>query len=118
MTYVWYGKLGNTISDKVAAEVMDNEAPRILLINSGKATRYWAYITEIKKNTPDVSGIPAYYRDNAKNFKTWFKVVTFEAAPKDIMSRCFVTSSGMPLREASKHSMSPYFIIEVKDDAM
>lgn len=116
--YVWYGKLGNTISDKVAAEVMENESPRILLINSGKATRYWANVAEIKKITPDTSGIPAYYRDNAKNFKTWFKVVSFEAAPKDIMSRCFVTSSGAPLGEASKHSMSPYFIIEIQDDVM
>lgn len=116
--YVWYGKLGNKISDKVAAEVMNNESPRILLINSGKTTRYWANVTEIKKDTPEASGIPAYYRDSAKNFKTWFKVVSFETAPKDIMSRCFVTSSGVPLGEVSKHSMSPYFIIEIKDDMM
>lgn len=118
LEYVWYGKLGNTISDKVVAEVMGNESPKILLINSGKTTRYWAYVTEIKKRIPDESGIPAYYRENAKNFKTWFKVVSFEAAPKDIMSHCFVTSSGAPLGEASKHSMSPYFIIEAEDDMM
>ena len=95
---------------------MKNESPKILLINSGKADRYWANIVEIRKTTPEISGIPKYYRENTEKFKAWFKVVSFEAAPKNIMSQCCVASSGTPLGEVSKHSMSPYFIIEYTED--
>ena len=114
--YVWYGELGNTVSDKNVSAIMSAEKPRILLINSGKPDRYWANIAEIRKTTPDLDGIPEYYRDNVSKFKTWFKVLSFEPAPKNIMSQCFVASSGTPLGEVSKHSMSPYFIIEYKAD--
>ena len=114
--YVWYGKLGSTVSDKNVSAIMCADNPRILLINSGKADRYWANIAEIRKGIPDLEGIPEYYRDNTEKFKTWFKVLSFEPAPKNIMSQCFVASSGAPLGEASKHSMSPYFIIEYKPD--
>ena len=55
-------------------------------------------------------------RENTEKFKAWFKVVSFEAAPKNIMSQCCVASSGTPLGEVSKHSMSPYFIIEYTED--
>jgi len=79
--YVWYGKLGAPVSSKVISEICDNEKPKILLINSGKADRYWAHVVEISK---------------------------------DIMSKCRVASSGAVLGEVSKHSMSPYFIIEVE----
>ena len=114
--YVWYGKLGSAVSEKNIAEIMKNESPKILLINSGKADRYWANIVEIRKTTPEANGIPKYYRDNTEKFKAWFKVVSFETAPKNIMSQCCVASSGTPLGEASKHSMSPYFIIEYTED--
>lgn len=114
--YVWYGKLGNTVSDKNISMIMEIEKPKILLINSGKADRYWANIVEIKKTTPNLDGIPEYYRDNNEKFKIWFKIISFEPASKNIMSKCYVTSSGATLGEASKHSMSPYFIIEYKTD--
>lgn len=114
--FVWYGKLSSAVSDKIASEIMEADAPRILLINSGKADRYWANVAEIKKETPDLYGIPEYYRENTEKFKTWFKVVSFEPAPKNIMSQCFVASSGAPLGEASKHRMSPYFIIKYKPE--
>lgn len=114
--YVWYGKLGNTVSDKNISVIMETETPKILLINSGKTDRYLANIVEIKKTTPNLDGIPEYYRDNSEKFKTWFKVISFEPASKNIMSKCYVTSSGATLGEVSKHSMSPYFIIEYKPD--
>ena len=110
--YVWYGKMGNPVSTHIIKELLELEDKRILLINSGKADRYWAHISEIKKDTPEKDGIPSYYRDNTEKFKTWFKVTLFEPAPKNIMSKCFVISSGIALGEVSKHSMSPYFIIE------
>lgn len=114
--YVWYGKLGNTISEKIISEIIKNETPKILLINSGKVDRYWANIVEISKTMPESNGIPKYYRDNTEKFKTWFKVISFKAAPKNIMSQCYVASSGASLGEASRHSMSPYFIIEYPEE--
>ena len=110
--HVWYGKLGGVVSEKVKQNIMENAHPRILLINSGKSDRYWAYISEIKREIPEPEEIPTYYRHMAKDFNTWFKVIAFEPAPRDIMSKCVVTSSKSPLSEVSRRSMSPYFIIE------
>ena len=110
--FVWYGKLGSAVSDKVCQEVLENEKPRILLIHSGKTARYWAYIDKVSKETPTLSDIPEYYRDQADVFRTWFRVLKIEEADKGVMSACTVASSGAPLSMASRSSMSPYFIIE------
>ncbi len=111
--FVWYGKLGASVSDKVIQEIMNSDNPHILLIRSGKAERYWAQVTEIQHQVPEEKYIPHYYRAKANTFKTWFKISDFTRAPKDVMNNCKVASSGATLSEASKHSMSPYFIIEV-----
>ena len=50
--YVWYGKLGAQISVKVIKEIMQNDDPKILLINSGKQDRYWAHVVEISRSLP------------------------------------------------------------------
>lgn len=112
--FVWYGKMGAAVSDKVIAKLLENEEIRILLIRSGRIERYWAVITEIQHNLPEREYIPDYYRDIAETFKTWFKVSEFIPAEKDVLGHCLVSSSGAPLSEASKHSMSPYFIIDYK----
>ena len=112
--YVWYGKMGTQVSKHIANELLKQENTKILLVNSGKTDRYWAYVDDITNEVPRLEEIPEYYRYMADRFKTWFKVSRFEATPKDIMSKCFVVSSGNPLGEVSKHSMSPYFIIEHK----
>ena len=109
--YVWYGKLGAQISVKVIEEIMRNDDPKILLINSGKQGRYWAHVVEISRSLPALNEIPEYYRGISDKFKCWFKVVAFENAPREIMSKCFVASSNRSLSEASRCSMSPYFII-------
>lgn len=113
--YVWYGKLGNKIAAGVFGEILGNDEPRILLIHSGAANRYWAYVDKIQQDIPERDDIPAYYRDEADKFKTWFRVIRFEDAPRDIMSKCTVASSGQELGIASKHSMSPYFKIITPD---
>lgn len=113
--YVWYGKMGNPVATRIVEELLALDDTKILLINSGKADRYWARVSDIKKETPEKAGIPSYYRDNTEKFKTWFKVTSFEPAPKDIMSKCYVVSSGAALGEVSKHSMSPYFIIKYEE---
>lgn len=100
------------MSRSIIETIMSSKSPRILLIRSGKAERYWAETKKIQYETPEISAIPAYYRDKVESFKTWFKVKQFVSAEKDIMSKCKVASSGKILRDASKHSMSHYFIIE------
>lgn len=114
--YVWYGKMGCSVSDPIVKEIMQQKRPKILLIRSGKQDRYWAYIAEISKEVPAVDGIPTYYADRANEFKTWFKIVRFEYATKDVMSNCRVISSGKKLGEVSKHSMNPYYIIDYNDE--
>lgn len=110
--FVWYGKLGSAVSDKVCKEILGNDTPRILLIHSGRASRYWAYIDRIIKNTPPLTEIPEYYRDKAEIINTWFRVTKIEDASKGVMAACTVASSGAPLTMTSRSSMSPYFIIE------
>lgn len=110
--FVWYGKMGNAVSETILKELIENEEPRILLIHSGKSDRYWAYIDAAQKEQPDRKYIPEYYRNNAENFRSWFRVTRFESAPGDILSHCVVPSSGNTLSYTSRHSMSPYYIIE------
>ena len=110
--FVWYGKMGNAVSQTILKELTANEKPRILLIHSGKPDRYWAYIDAAQREQPDRQYIPEYYRDNAANFRSWFRVTRFEAAPGDILAQCIVPSSGNTLSYTSKHSMSPYYIID------
>lgn len=112
--FVWYGKLGSPVSAKVAGEILMEDDPRILLIHSGGVERWWARIEAIKREMPELSAVPSYYRNRADGFNCWFKVVSFERADAKVMSSCFVASSGKMLTEASRHSMSPYFIIGYK----
>ena len=113
--YVWYGKLGSKISSKVISEIMQEDTPKILLINSGKTGRYWAYITDVSEKKPELKEYPEYYREKSENMKVWFKINRFEKAPDDILAKCVVSSSGKSLSEASKQSMSPYFKTEYKE---
>ena len=114
--YVWYGKLGSRVSDEVSNTILGVLSPMILLIHSGSFNRYWAYIDKIQYSVPPLQEIPEYYRDRADNIKTWFRIIKFEKASKDVLSHCFVASSGMVLTRASMHSMSPYFIIDYRED--
>ena len=110
--YVWYGKLGASVSDRICKELLETSEPRILLIHSGKSACYWAYIDKVSKEVPPLENIPEYYRDQAKIFRTWFRVKRIEEAEKNVMSMCTVASSGASLSVTSRSSMSPYFIID------
>ena len=108
--------MGTPFSFAMIESLRKQDDHRILLINSGKTGRYWAHISDVVRDIPDSKGIPEYYRDQTEKFKTWFKVFRFEPAPKDIMAHCYVASSGAPLNMASRHSMSPYFIINYNEE--
>ncbi len=109
--FVWYGKRGASLSKDAESMILSAEDSKILLIQSGKTLRYWAHICEIQKEKPPKEHIPEDYRNRAEKFGTWFRVTLFEPAPKDILSKCKVTSSGTILSIASRQSMSPYFKI-------
>lgn len=115
--YVWYGKMGAKASEIMLKDIIASELPRVLLINSGKSDRYWAYIEAYTYDMPNPNEYPSYYGEKLEKMNTWIKIVKFEIAPKDIMSKCKVISSGATLGEASKHSMSPYFKIQYDEEA-
>ena len=110
--HVWYGKLGSAVSFKTSVEILNSDDPKILLIHSGGQDRWWAHIEKIQREVPPLEEIPDYYRKSADDFGCWFKVKLFESADKSVMSQCVVASSGKALSSASRHSMSPYFIID------
>lgn len=109
---VWYGKFGSPVSRSVAGTILEDPDPRILLIHSGGADRWWAHVDKIQRERPDASLVPSYYDRVGDKFSCWFHVTRFEKAPKDVMSKCVVPSSGRSLSSASRHSMSPYFVID------
>ena len=112
---VWWGKLGAPISQANAAAIMANDEPRILLIHSGGSDRWWAYIDEVKRERPDEDLIPSYYDRIGDKFGCWFHVKDIRPAAKDVMSHCTVPSSRRSLTSASRHSMSPYFVIDYEE---
>lgn len=112
--YVFYGKMGSSVSKKNRELVLAEKQPKILLIHSGGVKRYWAYIDEISDTRPSFDEFPEYYHGIADKFKTWFRVIRFEEAPRNVLALCTVASSGALLGEASRHSMSPYFVINVE----
>ena len=112
--FVWYGKLGLPISEKNQQILLQNDDPKILLVHSGKSDRYWAHFDKMQRDMPE-EGIPPYYGEMINKMKTWFRVTKIEAADKSVMSKCFVKSSGVSLTEVSKHSISPYFIINYQE---
>lgn len=114
--YVWYGKFGNSLSQKNIDMLLSMDEKKFLLIKSGGLERYWVFFTDIKKENIDIEKIPQYYRNDRDRVKCWFKVSKFEKADSKVMSKCYVTSNGSLLSNSSKYSMSPYFVIEYKEE--
>ena len=98
--------------------LLKNEKPRILLIDSGKTQRYWAVVSDVKKEIPQDGIYPDYYKKDIDNFTIWFKVTEIQPAPSDILSRCTVASSGAILSFASKRSMSSFFMINAEEESI
>ena len=114
--YVWYGKFGNRISREIINNLLKTDDPKILLIKSGSIERYWLHFSSYQEDMPELDKIPQYYRENCEGIRCWFKVTKFEKTERDILSKCFVLSSGDCLSNASKHSMNPYFKIEYRGE--
>lgn len=113
--YVWYGKFGNRISKDLISKQLETNDPKFLLIKSGAIDRYWVHFDRFQEAQPEFDKIPEYYRKNSSDIKCWFRIKYFEKADKDILSKCYVLSSGDTLSNASKHSMNPYFKIRYEE---
>ncbi len=114
--YVWFGKVGSAISANTQKTILENKTPKILLIHSGHAERYWALVKDINKFMPPHEYIPEYYKDKYDNVGTWFCITEFKKAEKDILTKCTVVSSGVLLSDASKKSLSPMFVINYEEN--
>lgn len=114
--FVWYGKFGNRIAKDIIEEQLKTDDPKFLLIKSGGIDRYWVHFSKFMQDeTPKIEYIPDYYRKDVEKVGCWFMVTKFEKAENNILSKCFVLSSGDTLSNASKHSMNPYFKIDYRD---
>ena len=114
--HVWYGKLGRAISVKNKEKILSMQEPKILLMNSGTTNVYWAYVSDIVFEKPNISEIPNYYSERASDFGVWFKIRKFEKVSKDILTKLFVVTSKRQLYENAHFSMSPVFVITDKKD--
>ena len=102
----------------IALRFGEHFAPECGTIEAHRAViEQYGYVWYGKLGAPVSSKVISEICDNEKpkifyNFdRYWAHVVEIS---KDIMSKCRVASSGAVLGEVSKHSMSPYFIIEVE----
>lgn len=114
--FVWYGKFGNNISSKIANELLELPTKKFLLIKSGGQERYWVYFDDFQNKMPPLEFIPSYYRKDTDRIKCWFRIIKFEKAESNIMTKCNIFSTGQVLSLASKYSMSPYFVINYSEE--
>lgn len=114
--YAWYGKFENSLSQKNIDMLFKMEEKKFLLIKSGCQERYWVYFEDIRKENININAVPSYYRNDIKRIKCWFRILEFEKVDSKVMSKCFVISNGALLSNTSKYSMSPYFVIDCKED--
>lgn len=113
--YVWFGKIGSALSEETIKMILMNQPAKVLLIHSGTTKRYWALVDAITKSFPGDGEFPSYYSDKSSLIKTWFRVIQFIDAPKDILSKCYVISSGELLSNVSRKSLSPFYRIECEE---
>ena len=112
--FVWFGKSGRKINKEVLEGILKSKS-KILLLKSHSNERFWAEIQDYSYSCPDENEIPSYYRDRKRDFNTWLKVSSFKKAEEDILTKCFVKSTGSCLNDIYKTSLSSYFIIKVEE---
>lgn len=88
---MWYGKLGTLVAAARVALVLGQDAPRILLVHSGRADRWRAHIDAISRMAPD-SGYPAYHGSGASKVRCWPRVTVIEPTGRGVISpsRCYL----------------------------
>lgn len=108
--YVWIAKNGRHPSSDIIAEIMNHEQPTILLVYPGPQEYYWAWVADIKGEIPHL--------DLFKDKRTYYKFTRIEKADYSPNNDYTIKSTGKPLYEALRKSMSPFFIVKGPAPAM
>jgi len=124
--YVWFGKLGQTISqnrmDMLNTQIAKSIPTYAYLVkgNRKKSTFYRAKLLGISKelNKEEKKFVPAYYTEAKlqKYISTWMKVSEIEPIEASTISNLKALNSVFKLEETLVRSSSGYFLVyESKD---
>lgn len=110
--YVWWGKRGPRISQKVAKNIICDGVGKVLLVRGGTKEKYWATVTEISDGCPQKSRIPEYYRGDVAFYGSFLKITKIERAQDDVLEHLFVSTTGAKMSDIINKAMASYFIVE------
>jgi hypothetical protein len=119
--YVWFGKLGQTISqgrvDLLNTQIVRGIQTFVFLVtgNRRKSTFYRAVILAVANKIPESekATIPQYYYEKGliPYMKTWVKITKIDAIEISTISNLRAISSVLPLQETLTRSSSGYFLV-------
>ena len=118
--FVWFGKLGQTISEmriNWINEQVEKKIPTHLYLVKGnrkKSTAYRANLLAISRDEPEnKKGYPAYYAEKEllQYIKVWMKIEKIEAIDMAEMSKLKALNSIFPIAETLARSSSGYFLV-------
>ena len=119
--YVWFGKLGTTIStsriETLNLQVSQPIPTFIYLVkgNRRKSTAYRAQLIEIAKelSESETKNVPVYYteKDLVQYMKTWFKIGQIAPIDMSEMGNLRALNSVFPIQETLVRSSSGYFLV-------
>ena len=119
--FVWFGKIGQTISQN-RIDLLNDQINRgittfVYLVkgNRKKSTFYQAIVLSIAKDVPkdETNAIPNYYEENdlIQYMKTWIKVSEITSIEPSSISNLKTIGSVFPLQETLVRSSSGYFFV-------
>ncbi|MEI7849016.1 MAG: hypothetical protein WCK35_24675 [Chloroflexota bacterium] len=117
---VWFGKLGQTISqaraDLLNQQIEKNIPTWVYLVkgNRKKSTPFRAALKRIEKTIPtEKAFIPAYYfeKDLTQFMKVWIKIGGIEPLDISEMEKLKAINSIFPITETLALSSSGYFLV-------
>lgn len=112
--FVWWGKRGPRISQKVIKDTITDGNGKVLLVRGGTKEKYWATVTEISDGCPQRSMVPEYYRDEITFYGSFLRIVKIERAEENVLEHLFVRTTGAKMSDIINKAMASYFIVEEK----
>lgn len=111
--YVWYGKLGAVISNKIINEIMIAKKTAILLYSKWHA--YLCGIEEVSANKPQ-KGYSAYYDEEYIFAGCYYKLTSIDEIDERILQHLIVRSSGRYMSDTlSKQCSSSSFFVSYEE---
>ena len=112
--FVWWGKRGPRISQKVVKETISDGKGKVLLVRGGTKEKYWATVEEISDGCPQKSMVPEYYRGDIAFYGSFLKITKIERAEEDVLEHLYVCTTGARMSDIINRAMASYFIVEKK----